>query len=171
MGETVLDNPIIAEPNISLTGQYQIGVMSALLKPGQLYTIVTSTWAPEATGNYTWAVFSPSGEFLLEPGAEMEALPHIDGQVAMDLVCGDMDDILNNEESLPITGMPEIDGCGYDTFEFSDAVISNETCSDAVIERTFTAHDVHGNSLECTQQITIQKLDLEDAEAPLTAQS
>ncbi|MCB9290108.1 MAG: DUF11 domain-containing protein [Lewinellaceae bacterium] len=73
----------------------------------------------------------------------------------IDLVCSDLDSILNNPASLAITGMPEIyDTCVQHTVTFQDQEVMTPDCVSRQINRVFTVTDPMGNSVQCTQVIT-----------------
>ncbi|MCO6487529.1 MAG: DUF11 domain-containing protein [Phaeodactylibacter sp.] len=81
----------------------------------------------------------------------------------VDLICSDLDSILNNPASLAITGTPVIyDTCVQNTVTFQDQMVMTPDCVDRQINRTFTVTDPLGNSAQCTQVITIRNPDFAD---------
>ncbi|MEZ5039123.1 MAG: T9SS type A sorting domain-containing protein [Saprospiraceae bacterium] len=88
---------------------------------------------------------------------------------AQDLVCTDVDQILNNPESLTLTGEPIIDNaCGVESVDFNDELIGGD-CDDIVILRTFVIDLISGETIVCEQRITIRKADVEDVVYPTAA--
>ena len=81
----------------------------------------------------------------------------------VDLICSDLDSILNNPASLAVTGVPVIyDTCVQNTMTFQDQLVMTPDCVDRQINRTFTVTDPVGNSAQCTQVITIRKPTFDD---------
>ena len=87
---------------------------------------------------------------------------------SVDLLCSDIDSILNIPGSELITGEPTVfDNCGdYVNLTFTDQLLSTPDCADQQISRTFTAVDPAGNSTQCTQIITISLVTASDIIAP-----
>ncbi len=85
----------------------------------------------------------------------------------VELVCSDLDSILNNPASLAITGQPLItDTCVQHTVTFQDQLVMTPDCADRRINRVFTVTDPVGNSAQCTQVIIIRKPTFNDLIAP-----
>ena len=86
----------------------------------------------------------------------------------VDLVCGDIDSVLNNPNSLLVTGEPTVfDNCAdFVTVTFEDVLLSTPDCANQQISRTFTAVDPAGNSTQCTQIIIISLATADDIIAP-----
>ncbi len=87
----------------------------------------------------------------------------------VELICTDIDSILNNPNSLAVTGEPVIgDDCGLDIrITFQDQLVTGlPDCSDKQVNRTFRAEDPLGNVSQCTQQITIRRPTLSDVILP-----
>jgi uncharacterized repeat protein (TIGR01451 family) len=86
----------------------------------------------------------------------------------VDLICSDVDSVLNNPASLPITGEPTVfDNCAdFVNVTFVDQLQNTPDCADQQISRTFTATDPAGNSTSCTQIITIRLATASDIIAP-----
>ncbi len=136
--------------------------LTARLVPGKTYTLLTTSRAPGATGTYSWAAYSDADGLM----SNLNALPT---QGAYDLICTDINQILNNPGSLAFVGTPEaIDNCGVPTanITFTDQLIDGGECGGNTIFRTFTAKDASGNSAQCTQLISIRKPTLADVVNP-----
>lgn len=136
--------------------------LTARLVPGKTYTLLTTSRAPGATGTYSWAAYSDADGLI----SNINALPT---QGAYDLICTDINQILNNPGSLAFVGIPEaIDNCGVPAanITFTDQLIDGGDCGGNTIFRTFTAKDASGNSSQCTQLISIRKPTLADVVNP-----
>jgi hypothetical protein len=89
------------------------------------------------------------------------------GQTCFDLVCDDLDFLLNNPASLGLVGRPTAtDNCDNPTVTFTDSAVTPGDCAPTTLTRTFTATDSKGNSAVCTQTITLRKLTLGDVFLP-----
>ncbi|MBX2870912.1 MAG: DUF11 domain-containing protein [Saprospiraceae bacterium] len=83
-----------------------------------------------------------------------------------DLVCTDLDQIVNNPASLDLTGRPTFESaCGVADITFQDEVIGGD-CDDVVILRTFTINLISGDQLTCEQRITVRKAEVVDVTFP-----
>ncbi len=81
----------------------------------------------------------------------------------VELICSDLDSILNNPASLAATGQPEIyDTCAQHTVTFQDELVSTPDCQPRRINRVFTVTDPVGNSAQCTQVITARQPNFND---------
>lgn len=140
--------------------------LTARLVPGKTYTLLTTTRTPAATGSYFWAAYSDADGLLT-------GVPPITTQGAYDLICTDINQVLNKPQSLTFVGTPLVtDNCGVPTtnITFTDQLIDGGDCGGNTIIRTFTAKDASGNSAQCTQLISIRKPTLADVIYPsLTA--
>jgi len=87
---------------------------------------------------------------------------------SVDLVCADVDSVLNNPASLLVTGEPTVfDNCAdFVDLSFVDELLMTPDCTNQQISRTFTATDPAGNTTSCTQIITIGLADANDIIAP-----
>ena len=85
-----------------------------------------------------------------------------------EFICTDADFLLNNPESLSLTGEPTvISGCGLDRIEFTDELVdSGDDCAAVTIVRTFIAYSTSGATTTCEQRITIRKPELVDVTQP-----
>ncbi|HMO39247.1 MAG TPA: SdrD B-like domain-containing protein [Saprospiraceae bacterium] len=132
------------------------------LQPGQPYTLLTTSRAPGATGAFFWAAYS-DGTGLIN------GIQPIATQAQYDLICNDLNQILNNPQSLAFTGTPEVmDNCTrpVTNITFTDQLSPGSDCTGAIITRTFTATDASGNSAQCTQVISVRKPTLADVINP-----
>ncbi|MCO6477516.1 MAG: DUF11 domain-containing protein [Phaeodactylibacter sp.] len=81
----------------------------------------------------------------------------------VELICSDLDSILNNPASLAVTGQPEIfDTCVQHTVTFQDELLTTSGCQARRINRVFTVTDPMGNSAQCTQVITARQPNFND---------
>jgi uncharacterized repeat protein (TIGR01451 family) len=87
---------------------------------------------------------------------------------SVDLLCNDLDSVLNNPASLLITGEPQVfDNCAdFVDVTFTDFVPAVSDCADKLISRTFTATDPAGNTTSCTQNIIFRVAGGNDVIAP-----
>lgn len=140
--------------------------LTARLVPGKTYTLLTTSRTPAATGPYFWAASSDADGLLT-------GVQPVTTQAAYDLICTDINQILNKPQSLTFVGTPQVtDNCGASTatVTFVDQLIDGGDCNGNTIIRTFTARDASGNSSQCTQLISIRKPTLADVIYPaLTA--
>ncbi len=123
------------------------------LQPGQTYTLLTTSRAPGANGSYFWAAYS-DGDGLVT------GIPAIPTQAQYDLICSDINQILNRQQSLALVGTPIVtDNCSNPVSDvaFADQLTEGNDCTGDVITRTFTARDASGNFAQCTQLISIRK--------------
>lgn len=160
--------------------------MSLPLQAGQTYTLLTSSWPVEATGDYTWAVYSDNG-------GRISGVPVSSETIVYDLICEDLDYILIEDESyivdgsgtiqdisnsllqkLTYTGFPDVsDNCGDVRVTISDTYVENGDCGNIVVTRTFEIEDKVNsdctgapNTASCQQTITLRKATVEDVIFP-----
>lgn len=136
--------------------------LTARLVPGKTYTLLTTSRAAGITGAYSWAAYSDGTGLISNVNA-------LQTQGAYDLICTDINQILNKTQSLSFVGTPDVsDNCGTSTVNvtFSDQLIDGGDCAGSTIVRTFTAKDVSGNTSQCTQLISIRKPTLADVVYP-----
>jgi hypothetical protein len=140
--------------------------LTARLQPGKIYTLLTTSRAPGAVGSYFWAAYSDGTGFL-------NGLQAVTTQAGYDLICNDIEQILNKNTSLALVGTPLVaDNCGVPAANvtFTDQVLDGGTCGGNTITRTFTARDASGNTAQCSQLISVRKPTLADViYPPLTA--
>ena len=190
-GSYDIDNPcenIIAQSDILNNGQGN-GVGNPLpgaqandayvrlalpLQAGATYYLVTTTFTPEATGNYQYSICSDDNgqvgyfdtTYVTNPDWSVDEIisftpvPTSPVTIELPLHCEDFDAIYNNPSSLSLVGSPTVsDNCDNDvTVTFEDTYAQNGDCGDIVITRTFTAVDDKGNSSSCTQVITLSSV-------------
>ena len=148
--------------------------MSLPLRAGATYYIATTTFTPDATGNYQYSICSDDDgqvglfdtTYVTNPDWSVDEIvtftPYPTAPVTIEvrLHCEDFDLIFNNPASLPITGAPIVsDNCDANPdVTFVDTYTQNGDCGDIVIKRTFTATDEKGNSSSCMQFITLTKV-------------
>ncbi len=155
------------------------------LEAGQVYYLFTSSWQASQTGDYTWNVYSASGDgwigswdttyitnpvdWSVDTSITFNGLPTTTLNLSSDLICTDISHILNNPASLAYTGAATAtDNCTDDVeITFSDAIFGpNGDCDETVILRTFTATDGSGNIDQCVQEIRVRKATLADVNLP-----
>lgn len=132
------------------------------LSPGQTYTLVTTSRVPGAIGAYFWAAYS-DGDGLIS------GLQPIATQASYDLICNDINQILNNPQSLAFVGSPiAVDNCQNPVANvtFTDVLTEGNECTGDIIARKFRATDPSGNFAECTQLISVRKPTLADVIYP-----
>ena len=190
-GSYDIDNPcenIIAQSDILNNGQGN-GVGNPLpgaqandayvrlalpLQAGATYYLATTTFTPEATGNYQYSICSDDNgqvgyfdtTYVTNPDWSVDEIisftpvPTSPVTIELPLHCEDFDAIYNNPSSLSLVGSPTVsDNCDNDvTVTFEDTYAQNGDCGDIVITRTFTTVDDKGNSSSCTQVITLSSV-------------
>lgn len=151
----------LAPGNGYFTGSDESIRLVAELKKGKEYTLLTTSANGTQVGDFIWAVYSEG------PGSVID-LPVSIAPVVLDLYCNDYQRLLNNPNSLDITGRPVVDDtCPDDpTVVFSDVFSGLSECDETVITRTFTITDGADNSVQCVQQIEMQQLELTDIIRP-----
>ena len=186
-----VDNPcenIIAQSDITNDGQGN-GVGNPLpgaqandayvrlalpLQAGVTYYLATTTFTPDATGNYTYSICSDDDgqvgffdtTYVTNPDWSVDEIitftpfPTSPVTIELPLHCEDFDAIYNNPASLSIVGSPIVsDNCDNNVdVTFEDTYQQFGDCGDIVITRTFTAVDDKGNSSFCTQTITLSSV-------------
>ncbi|MBK7869757.1 MAG: carboxypeptidase regulatory-like domain-containing protein [Saprospiraceae bacterium] len=129
-----------------------IRITSRLL-PGQTYTLATTSRTPGATGAYFWAAYSDSTGLV-------NRIQPIQTQAQYDLICTDINQILNRPQSLAFVGSPIVsDNCTNPVTDitFVDQLSEGSDCTGDVITRTFTVRDASGNFAQCSQIISVRK--------------
>ena len=186
-----VDNPcenIIAQSDITNDGQGN-GVGNPLpgaqandayvrlalpLQAGVTYYLATTTFTPDATGNYTYSICSDDDgqvgffdtTYVTNPDWSVDEIitftpfPTSPVTIELPLHCEDFDAIYNNPASLSIVGSPIVsDNCDNNVdVTFEDTYQQFGDCGDIVITRTFTAVDDKGNTSFCTQTITLSSV-------------
>jgi len=145
-----------------VTGAYGVITTVGPIQLPATLTIWDCTDDEECT---TVLIVSPPAPALTNCPEDVEAIT-IAGELR-DLICSDVDSIFNNPASLPYTGEPEVDGCGVTNLWFVDVIADGDDCEATVIQRTFYASTVLGDTISgCTQQITIRNATAADVIFP-----
>ncbi|MCB9281440.1 MAG: T9SS type A sorting domain-containing protein [Lewinellaceae bacterium] len=130
------------------------------LQAGKTYILYTSSWPANTTGNYTWHVFADNGGKINGLASTTEAL-------TFDLLCSDVDNIYNNDNSYALTGLATpIDNCSATIIDITDELTETGDCGPIVINRTYEVEDVAGNTASCTQEIRFRRPTLFDLILP-----
>lgn len=143
------------------TGSDESIRLVAKLQAGKEYTLLTTSANGTQVGDFVWAFYSRNN-------GKINGLNATSSPVVLDLFCTDYEQILDNSFSLNITGQPTVDDTCPDepTLTFTDAFLGLSECNETTITRTFTITDGADNSVQCTQEIRMQQLVLEDIIAP-----
>ncbi|MCG8330355.1 MAG: GEVED domain-containing protein, partial [Chitinophagales bacterium] len=144
------------------------------LQAGATYYLATTTFTPEATGNYQYSICSDDNgqvgyfdtTYVTNPDWSVDEIisftpvPTSPVTIELPLHCEDFDAIYNNPSSLSLVGSPIVsDNCDQNVaVTFEDTYEQFGDCGDIVITRTFTAVDDKGNSSSCTQVITLSSV-------------
>ena len=144
------------------------------LQAGVTYYLATTTFTPDATGNYQYSICSDDDgqvgffdtTYVTNPDWSVDEIvtftpfPTSPVTIELPLHCEDFDAIYNNPASLSITGSPIVsDNCDNNVdVTFEDTYQQFGDCGDIVITRTFTAVDDKGNTSYCTQVITLRSV-------------
>ena len=141
---------------------------SVVLRPDEIYSLITSSQNSNEFGAYRWMMLSADGEELRirhEEGAAPVSSFNVVTAV-FDLLSPELTDLYNNGASLSTFGVPQIaDFCGTFDIAFNDD--SLRTCASAQITRTFNL--VVGDELLediCTQTISFRSLSFADIAWP-----
>lgn len=142
---------------------------SALLNPQEDYTLVTSSWLADTTGNFTWVVLSSQEESLMIYDANRPNISS-DGQLSyFDLYTLDIGSLQNQSASLASLGSPVVEeGCGVVAISPQDEV--EGACDSITIHRNFSyqlGEEVFQSS--CQQTIGLRHLGLGDLILPAEA--
>ena len=143
------------------TGSSESIRLVADLVPGKTYTLLTTSANGTQVGDFIWAVYSENDGRVLD-------LPVTVAPIVLELFCLDYQGILNNQNSLDITGRPVVDDtCPDDpVLTFSDTFSGLSECDETVITRTFTITDGADNFVQCVQEIEMQHLEIDDIIRP-----
>ncbi|MDZ4682322.1 MAG: SdrD B-like domain-containing protein [Saprospiraceae bacterium] len=144
-----------------ITGSYGVPVTAGPFPLGQVTLDITD--CTDDLDCFTSVTVSSPAPTINCP-ADVAAIT-IEGELR-DLICTDVDSMLNNPASLPYTGEPEVDGCGVVNVWFTDEIVSDGACDTTVIERHFYASTITGDTIGCTQQIRIRKANFDDVIFP-----
>jgi hypothetical protein len=163
--------------------------ISIPLIAGQTYTLFTTSWDTEITGDYTWSVYSDGNGKMNGVAVQTEAFTY-------DLICDDIDQVLLNgvhyytanadgstvsesisaalKNVLDLTGYPEVwDNCGQIRVSVWDSVEEFGDCGDVIITRHFDIADRYNSdctgapmTVSCSQEITLRKVTSADLSLP-----
>ncbi|GJM31733.1 MAG: hypothetical protein DHS20C18_07340 [Saprospiraceae bacterium] len=130
------------------------------LRPNQDYTLFTTSFLPAQTGDYQWTIYSQGNGAIVGVNAQQAT-------AFLPLYCNDYQQILNQQSSLPFTGLPIVTGnCLPPTFTFNDVLSNGGICGGATITRSFTATNISGDRGLCTQIIDFDIFEIEDVWLP-----
>ena len=135
--------------------------ISIALKTDQNYSLLTTSYFAEQTGLYRWAVYGAKG-------GKVESVESIEGILKRELICSDLDTMLDNQNLLAFTGQPSIsDNCmSTPLLSFEDQLLLNGECGITVLKREFTATDQSNNRVSCTQDILFRPPTVDDVILP-----
>ena len=150
-------------------GGWQTAVrFTETLNAGATYTLLTTTTAPDASSDYAWLIIPESSdELTLSDGGE--DLSSITVNFNRDLICTDLNEILNNPASLDWLGQPDVSDMdlNVDRIEFTDQFLEGDDCEADTIIRSFVLILEDGSErAACEQQIIIRKPALADLQGP-----
>lgn len=135
--------------------------LHVMLTPDMEYTLLTTTYEGNATGNYEYAFYS-------QGNGQVVGLNSTTAEILLPLYCNIVPDLVDNPASVDLLGAPiVVDACMLNpTLTFEDEYVANGHCSEAIINRTFTVVDQSGNSAECTQSISFPTIELSEVNLP-----
>ncbi|HMQ97005.1 MAG TPA: SdrD B-like domain-containing protein [Candidatus Nanoperiomorbaceae bacterium] len=160
--------------------------ISLQLQQDKTYYLLSSSWTANQTGSYNWNVYSQSGDgwlgeyvttVITNPDwtttevTNFVGLPTVQVPITYDLICTDIDEVLDQISSLEYTGYATAtDNCTDPSdidITFTDVVFDDDgDCAPVSILRSFTATDGSGNSASCVQEINFRKPTLDDVHLP-----
>ncbi len=117
------------------------------------YTLVTTDFFGDSTGDYVWNFSSTDGNVLDGCG------------LVLDLTCLDLEGV--QDGSVDVGDAIVNDNCGDIEPELSDDVADNG-CDGITITRTYTVGDASGNTAACEQSIYLRPLTVNDVEYDTT---
>ncbi|MCB0638603.1 MAG: DUF11 domain-containing protein, partial [Lewinella sp.] len=157
--ELALVDPTFNTADIVSEGMQLVQRFSQSLREGEIYTLMTSAYLPENTGEYVWVIVSTNDNplELLDPAVQTDFQTEL--ELAFDLTYLDIDWVLNNPGSFPGLGLPRLEpACGIDSIGFHDELLFEDNCEDALLTRTFTAYASGGVAVDsCAQEITFRR--------------
>lgn len=154
-------------PGFFFTNLNPIVRLSARLFPGKTYTLLTTSKDPGVFGTFFWAAYSDADGLI-------SGIPSVPTVAQYDLICTDIDEILNNQQSPAYLGTPIVtDNCSTPapTTTFTDVLTEGSECTGSIITRTFTAKDASNNTAQCSQVISIRKPTIADVFLPTLTHS
>jgi hypothetical protein len=164
-------NLVIANPYVDTTGMFDQDMVlvqrfTQKLKMGQAYSLVTTTYGSNITGEYAWVIVSEDSDSLVvnTPSVTSEFLPQ--QPLTQSLTHLDIVWATNNVASLSALGNAALEpSCGVDSLYFSDLLNFVSYCDSASIIRTFTM-DYVGGMEQCDQVITFRRPEYNDIVLP-----
>jgi hypothetical protein len=143
----VIATAVYPSDGLGYFGKNNTARIYAYLKPGKSYFLMTTSTEAEQLGSYTWVSFAEGASFI-------KGLDRVEGEVRFPLFCGDVDQFLNNPESLDwLDGIRSLKDCSNTRISFQDELLSSEPCDPVIIKRQVEAKDAWGNSSRCEQRI------------------
>lgn len=141
---------------------------SVALRPGQIYSLITSSTQANDLGGFRWLIASADQEELRiqDSNGAVAASTFESVSAVFDLINSDLTGYFGNSSSLGTFGTPTVEPtCGEFTVGFSDD--SLRTCDRALITRTFNI-DLGGMMMSeaCTQEIEFRALGFADITWP-----
>ena len=153
-----MEDPIAG--NLFFAGFDPIGGIVLPLKPGETYYLLTTSFGDEITGNYQWTIFSEG------PG-QITGLPQTAEQLTFDLLCSDIDDLIDNDDSYAYLGFATpFDNCTATVISVDDNLTEVGDCGEKYITRTYTVSDGYNNAVSCDQRIDFRNPTLADVILP-----
>ena len=137
------------------------------LVKGRDYQLITTTTEGGQPGQFTWVVV-PADEGRLIAQATDLPFEVVTGAVTYDLLCTDIDSIINRNDRLAMAEVPAtIDNCGQEVIlTFQDEIGRESVCGPSNLIRQFMATDESGNSSICEQEIMIRRPSEDDIHLP-----
>ncbi|MEM9837135.1 MAG: hypothetical protein AAF828_11570, partial [Bacteroidota bacterium] len=110
---------------------------SALINPGQDFTLATTSWSAEEMGNYTWMVVSSAEDQLIMHDPSIETLFFPDVPMSFELRTFQRERIMNDPNSEPFLGrtVETVNGCGPLQVAFTDEMVGD--CDSITMSRTY----------------------------------
>ncbi|MEM7573229.1 MAG: T9SS type A sorting domain-containing protein [Bacteroidota bacterium] len=139
---------------------------SLLLYEDRPYTVVTTTWAAEATGTYRWLIVSTNSERLEVDNPLLIHTMSYDQNITFDLQTIHLPLALDQDVSTDFFGRPTLEvGCGIINLSFVDEPVGD--CDSITLFRRFDAQRFDGiEEGVCVQKIGFGHMGLEDIILP-----
>ena len=145
---------------------YLVQYFSQVLRLGEEYSLVASTYSSGVSGNYAWVVVSDQGEPLTINSTAVTSEFYPESTISEDLTYFHIPWAQDDEESVDHLGYVIFEPlCGVDTLYFADQLERDDNCEDSYITRTFTME--YGGQLDsCDQEITFRRPNIDDLILP-----
>ena len=139
---------------------------SLLLYEDRAYTLVTTSWAAEATGSYQWLIISTNSERLEVDNPLLENNMSFDQDITFDLQTIHLPLAMDQDISTEFFGEPILEiGCGIINLTFEDEPVGD--CDSITLFRRFDAHTFNGvEEGVCIQRIGFGHMGLDDIVLP-----